>query len=201
MIFNDSWPSAWDTALYILYFLFICLLKYEYGRMSYLLLTHMSKIQSSGSKTFFLHIVTIWIGVSCPSHPVDNQCCGWTGPCASYDCKMSSAKTIGKLRKRQSLWLKSPGNCKTYLEPHIKLIGRERLRAYGPVLLLLWGVMGWWPRVWRAHSLLLNLKYKSRNIHCGEKTRGINGQLPNKSGWQGAYLFVSSLGWQCYYSR
>ena len=35
------------------------------------------------------------------THPIDNQCCCCTGPCGSYDCKMPSVITTGKLWTKQ----------------------------------------------------------------------------------------------------
>ena len=120
-------------------------------------------------------LVNVLPGVLCLFQPIDNQCCGWTGPCGSYyDCKMHSAITIRKLSKRQGLLLTSPENYVAHLGPHSEVAGVKRESALtDPPFCLYWG-WKWEPGISQAHSLLVNLNRKIGNLmHEGEKTKGL----------------------------
>lgn len=63
-----------------------------------------------------------------------NQCHGWTGPCASYDCKTPSTITIRKLWNGKDLLLTGAGNYMAYLKPHSEVtwggkVGRRGRRG------------------------------------------------------------------------
>ena len=53
----------------------------------------------------------MWTIVLCQSQSIDNQYCGWIGPCDSYyGCNTPSAITIRKLKKTKCLLTTGLGN-------------------------------------------------------------------------------------------
>ena len=75
--------------------------------------------------------------VVCRSQPIDNKCCGWTGPCDFYyDGKKPSAINIRKLQKK-GLLLTNPGNYMAHLRPDSKVMGKDKETGYRPRVFLL----------------------------------------------------------------
>lgn len=72
------------------------------------------------------------LAVLCPSQPINNQCCGWTGPCgSSYNCKMPlSNNHQGALKKNKCLLLTGPVNYIVHLD-HIARSWVERKGQHG----------------------------------------------------------------------
>ena len=98
----------------------------------------------------------ILIAVVCWSQPVNNQHCGWTGPCGShYDCKTPLSTNYWETGKNKGLLLTGRGNYTAHLVPHCEVRGRERqrdgereggrerrilwARAWGPTFTGAWG--------------------------------------------------------------
>ena len=83
-----------------------------------------------------------------------------------------STITIRKFLGKKGLLLKGHGNYKAYLGPKSKAMGERESTGLG--FCFYWG-LGWGPRVSQAHSLLVNLKHKSRNLrHEKRKNKGPN---------------------------
>ena len=67
-----------------------------------------------------------WVAVLGWSHPVDNQCCCFTGPCGSYDCKMPSAITIRKLWTEKKFIIHRFWKAHGIPGSYLVIVGRER---------------------------------------------------------------------------
>ena len=68
----------------------------------------------------------------CQTQAIDNQCCGWIGPCGSYyDGKTSFSNNYEEAVEKQGLLLTDPGNYMGYLGPRSEMGERELGRETG----------------------------------------------------------------------
>lgn len=91
--------------------------------------------------------------------------------------KHPSTITIGNFEKNTGLLLKGPGNytAQLGLQGEVEVGGKEKQHTHkhaGQGVLLLLGQM-WGPRISGAHSLLANLKHKSKNLKPGKRKKSV----------------------------
>lgn len=118
--------------------------------------------------------------VLCGSQPINDHCCGWTGPRGSCDCKMLSATAIRQLREtntKEGLYLKNKYQqtwwhvwCDTTRSQGESERERQRYVCTGLGFCCYWG-WGWGTRVLCPCSLLVDLKHKIGNLKCMDRKK------------------------------
>lgn len=65
----------------------------------------------------------------CWNQPINNQYCGQTSPCSSYDdCKYVSVVCIRKTEKKEVYLLTGPRHYTAHLRPYSEVVREERMQ-------------------------------------------------------------------------
>ena len=122
----------------------------------------------------------IWGGVLCRSQPV-KQWCGWIGPRGSYyDCKAPFSNSHWETLKKQKFFTYRTWKSHSTWGHTARSWGEREKACVSLGFCFYWG-QGWGPRFLRAHSLLVNLKHKDRNLKHGKRKNKLPKQLSNST--------------------